>query len=93
MLTDWLYKDSPIACDMYGDILLVYAQNLEDHWSKDLELRDVIKFRLLLVYRRDCTVHIARNLSLCPMSSNFEEGIADGHMVCVSLDLLGTVAE
>jgi len=27
------------------------------------------------------------------MSSNFEEGIADGHMVCVSLDLLGTVAE
>ena len=78
---------------MYGDIWLIYAQHLDDYSSKYLGQRYAMEFRLLLVYRRDCTVYITGNMSLCLMCSNLEEGAADGQMVFRVLDLLVTVAE
>ena len=67
-------RSALVACAMYEDTWLIYDQHLEDHWTMDPEQQGAIEFRLLRVYRRDCTVHIAGNLSSYPMCPKFEDG-------------------
>ena len=78
---------------MNGDIWLIYAQYLLDHWSKNLGQGGAFEFRLLLVYRRDCAVHITGNTSLYPMSSQFEDCTKGRQVDSHISDLLGSLAE
>ena len=93
---DWLYENCPHCLRhvrRYLADLLIYDQHLEDHWIEDPKQQGAIEFRLLRVYRRDCTVHIAGNLSSYPMCPKFEEGYGERQKIGSMLDLLGTAAE
>ena len=82
-----------IACSMYGDTWLIYAQHLEDQLIEDPEQCFIAELLLLRVYRRCCTVYITENTFIYPMSFKFEDVAVGSQMDGPISDLLGMVVE
>ena len=82
-----------IACSMYGDAWLIYAQHLEDHWSKSTEQCFIAELLLPRVYRRGCVVYKTEKTFIYPMSFEFEDVAVSSQMDGPISDLLETVAE
>lgn len=70
---DTLFERCLIACALYDEYWLMYAQHLETRWGEEIENRLQIEKRLRSVYRRACTVHVYDKTALYLMWSNFEE--------------------
>jgi len=82
-----------IACSIYGDTWLMYAQHLEDHWSKGTEQCFITELLLLRVYRRGCVVYKTEKTFIYPMSFKFEDVAVSSQMDVHISDLLEMVAE
>jgi pre-mRNA-processing factor 39 len=70
---DTLFERCLIACALYDEYWLLYAQHLESRWNDELDNRPLIEKQLRSVYRRACTVHVYDKTTLYLMWSNFEE--------------------
>lgn len=73
MRIDTLFERCLIACALYEEYWLMYAQHLEDRMVKEPEQRSATERLLRSVYRRACTVHVYDKTTLYLMWSNFEE--------------------
>ena len=82
-----------IACSMYGDTWLIYAQHLEDQLIEDPEQCFIAQVLLLRVYRRGCVVYKTEKTFIYPMSFEFEDVAVSSQMDGPISDLLETVAE
>lgn len=70
---DILFERCLIACALYDEYWLLYAQHLESRWNEKADQRHDIEKKLRSVYRRACTVHVYDKPNLYLMWSNFEE--------------------
>ncbi|KAI9553562.1 hypothetical protein GHT06_021480 [Daphnia sinensis] len=89
---DTLFERCLIACALYDEYWLMYAQHLESRWNDELDNRPLIEKQLRSVYRRACTVHVYDKTTLYLMWSNFEEKTGHLHRAGLILDLLEKVA-
>ena len=70
---DTLFERCLIACALYEEYWLMYAQHLESRWNAEENDKKHVELLLRSVYRRACTVHVYDKPSLYLMWSNFEE--------------------
>jgi len=89
---DTLFERCLIACALYDDFWLMYAQHLESRWNEETENRPQVEILLRSVYRRACTIHVYDKTTLYLMWSNFEEKTGNLHRAGLILDLLEKVA-
>lgn len=70
---DTLFERCLIACALYDDYWLMYAQHLESRLNDEVDNRPAVESLLRSVYRRACTVHVYDKTTLYLMWSTFEE--------------------
>lgn len=82
---DTLFERCLIACALYDEYWLMYAQHLESRLNEEVDNRSSVESLLRSVYRRACTVHVYDKTTLYLMWSTFEEKTGTYNNVCMSL--------
>lgn len=89
---DILFERCLIACALYDEYWLLYAQHLESRWMEEPDNKIHIEELLRCVYRRACTVHVYDKPTLYLMWATFEEKTGNLDVASMVLDLLEKVA-
>lgn len=90
---DTLFERCLIACALYEDYWLMYAQHLESRWTAEPDSRETTERKLRSVYRRACTIHVYDKTALYLMWSVFEERTGNVRLcgvkrICVAIKFL-----
>lgn len=89
-----LFERCLIACALYEEYWLSYAQHLETRLADDTEKehQPLIESLLRSVYQRACTIHVCDKPTLYLMWATFEEKTGDLNKASQVLDLLEKAA-